>query len=195
MKKILKILLILACLLFFAFSWLFFQIYRTAQFDLAEPADAIAVLGAAAYSGKPSPVLKARLDHGLELYNKGFAPLIIATGGTHPGEKFSEGATGKKYLIEKGILQQNIIAEEKSLTTKENIINIAEIVQRKKLKRIIIVSDPFHMYRAKIIAEDLGIEVLTSPTTTSPISKNFWLELKYMGRETLLSALEILGGR
>jgi len=168
-------------------SWLFFRIHQTSKLDLAAKSDAIAVLGAAEYAGKPSPVFQARLDHAAELYKQGLAPFLITTGGTHPGEKFSEGAVGKMYLVKKGIPTEKIIVDEESLTTRENIERIAEISREKNFQKIIIVSDPFHMYRSLLLAEKSNIEALPSPTRKSPISENRWLEIRYMLRETVLS--------
>ncbi len=155
-------------------------------------ADAVAVLGAAEYDGKPSPVLQARLDHAYDLYKKGMAPVIITTGGIHPGEKVSEGDAGKTYLIKKGVPKNSIISEGDSLTTKQNIARIEDIARAQEFKTIILVSDPFHMYRASIVAHDRGLTTLSSPTRTSPISRNFWLEIKYVLRETGLAIAHML---
>lgn len=192
MKKALIILLSVAGLILLSVLWLFSQIYTTSKLDLAQKADAIAVLGAAEYAGKPSPVFQARLDHAFDLFKNDFAPIIITTGGTHPGENYSEGEVGKKYLEKKGVPPEKVFAETDSLTTKQNITRVRQIIQEKNLSRIILVSDPFHMYRAVEIAKDLGIESFPSPTATSPISKNFFLELKFMGREILLTMLHKL---
>lgn len=192
MKKLLKIFLGLTGVTLIILSWTAFQIIRTGQTDQAAPADAIVVLGSAVYAGKPSPVSQARLDHALELFQKGYAPLIITTGGTYPGEKFSEGEVGKKYLSMNGIPEPSIVAEQYSQTTKQNLSRVSDIAAEKKLNRLIIVSDPFHMYRATLIAKDLNLSPLSSPTRTSPISKNTWLELKYIGREIALVLLHEL---
>lgn len=166
----------------------FVKVELAARLDNAAKADAIVVLGAASYAGKPSPVLQARLDHATELYKKEFAPIIITTGGTHPGEKFSEGESGKNYLAAKGVPSESIVAEEDSLTTNQNLARAYEIAKEKNISKIIIVSDPFHMYRASLIARSVGFpDALASPTKTSPISKNFWLNLWYVCRETVLS--------
>lgn len=189
---------ILYCILGFVgvfaigFSWLFFRILWTASFDSSDKADAIVILGAAEYAGKPSPVFRARLDHAYELYRKKLAPIVITTGGKFPGEIFSEGEVGKKYLISKGIPEANIISEEFSLTTKQNIMRVSDIAKEKKIKRIILVSDPFHMYRSALLSRDAELAPLLSPTRTSPISKNFKLELEFLFRETILSAAHIL---
>lgn len=190
-KKIFIAALTIFGIFLLTFGLLFFRIYQTSKLDLAAKADAIAVLGAAQYAGKPSPVFQARLDHAAELYERDRAPFIITTGGTHPGEKFSEGEVGKMYLIKKSVPAEKIISDEESLTTRENIERIAEIAREKNFQKIILVSDPFHMYRALTLAEDFEIEALPSPTRTSPISENRWLEIRYMLRETLLTFLAL----
>lgn len=192
MKRLFQIITIVICVVLIPPCVLFYKIYSTSRVDGVEKADAIVVLGAAEYAGKPSPVFQARLDHAYELFQKSFAPLIITTGGTHPGEDFSEGEVGKKYLTKKGVPENKIIAETSSLTTKQNIMRATEILKDKKLEKIILVSDPFHMYRCVLITTDVGISAVPSPTLSSPISKNSWLELEYMGREVMLSLLHIL---
>lgn len=187
----LRAVLVVLGIFLLTFGWLFFRIYQTSKLDFAVKADAIAVLGAAEYAGKPSPVFQARLDHAADLYKKDLAPFLITTGGTHPGEKFSEGEVGKMYLVKKGVPAEKIISDEESLTTRENIERIAEIAREKNFQKIIFVSDPFHMYRALLLAKNFGIEALPSPTRTSPISKNRWLEIKYMLRETALTLLSL----
>lgn len=192
MKKILIVVIVMAGIVLGVCGFFFFQIWACAQSDSNEKVDAIVVLGAAEYDGRPSPVFAARLDHALGLFKQNIAPVVITTGGKFPGETQSEGAVGKGYLARKGIPLQKIFAEENSLTTKQNLARVAEIMEEKKLTSVVLVSDPFHMYRAKLIAKDLGLTVSTSPTQTSPISKNIILEIKYMLRETFLSMAHIL---
>lgn len=191
MNRFLKILGVIIGLVLISAGFLFFKIIATSQLDETGKSDAIVVLGAAEYAGKPSPVFEARLNHALELFNKDLAPLIITTGGTYPNEKFSEGEVGKKYLENKNIPAEKIIAETQSLTTQENLAGVAKIAAEKNIKKIILVSDPFHMYRAKKIAERMGFTVFVSSTRKSPISKNKWLELRYMGRELLLTVRDL----
>lgn len=176
-------------LLLFA-VWIFFNILRTGAEDSAQKADAIVVLGAAQYAGKPSPVLEARLNHAYELYKQNLAPLIITTGGVFSGEKFSEGEVGKKYLVSKGVPKEKIIAETQSLTTRQSLTRIREIAEDKALNKIIFVSDPFHMYRIKQIAEDLELTPFLSPTRESPIAKNKRIEFQYILREMFLVAAD-----
>lgn len=190
MKKLVQIILIVIGVFAVITGFLFFKIYSTSKLDMAEKADAIVVLGAAQYAGKPSPVLSARLNHAYELYKQNLAPLIITTGGTFPGEKFSEGEVGKKYLELKGVPERKIIAENQSLTTRQNLTRVKEIAEERNLSKIIFVSDPFHMYRIKQIAEDLELTPVLSPTRESPIAKNKRIEFQYILREMFLVAAD-----
>lgn len=195
MKKLLTVIIVVSGSAIVGYMGLFFMVEYKGSIDevmAGAKADAIAVLGAAEYDGKPSPVLQARLDHAYNLYKKGVASFIITTGGIHPGEKISEGDAGKTYLIKKGIPENSIFAEGNSLTTKQNIARIDDIAHAQGFKTIILVSDPFHMYRATIVARDRGLLTLSSPTRTSPISRNFWLEKKYVLRETVLLIAHML---
>lgn len=176
--------IVLGILLFFIVT--IFEIYRTGQKDERRDVSAIVVLGSAEYAGKPSPVFKARLDHGADLYKEGYAPLIIVAGGQDEDEAYSEAGVGKAYLEkQKKIPQEKIIAEEYSLTTIQNISRLKDFAEEEKLESVILVSDPFHMFRAKWLAKKWGIEVYTSPTQTSPISENRWLEFKFVNREAM----------
>ena len=185
MKALIKISVAVVIIISLGFLWLFFLISRTARIDNAEKADAIAVLGAAAYWGVPSPVFKARLDHAYELFQKNLATIIITTGGIYSGEILAEGDVGKKYLKEKGVPEEKIIAEAFSTTTQQNIMRISEIAENKGFRKIILVSDPFHMYRAIKIAEDFDLEAFSSPTRSSPISQNKLVEFQYVLREII----------
>lgn len=191
-KKVLIFVLCLVGALLLFVGGTVVQVLRYSFMDNAKPSDAIIVLGAAEYAGRPSPVFQARLDHAYDLYQADLAESIITTGGSQPGEPYSEGEAGQKYLIKKGIPETAIFTEEFSDTTKQNLMRSKEIAQDHELASFILVSDPFHMYRAKLIAEDLGLTVVTSPTRTSPISKNTLLNLQYVARETVLVILHVL---
>ncbi|MEK7171643.1 MAG: YdcF family protein [Patescibacteria group bacterium] len=201
MKKLAKIIIAVIIIILLFTIWLFFNILRTGALDSAQKADAIAVLGAAQYAGKPSPVFEARLNHAAKLYKQKFAPFIITTGGIYSDasptgrqESFSEGEVGKKYLISLGIPEEKIIAETSSLTTMQNLNRVAEISEKKGFKKLIIVSDPFHMYRSLRIARSYELDALPSPTRTSPILKNSWEEFKFTVRELGLVILNFLFG-
>ncbi len=142
--------------------WVDLQIERYASIDQAMPSDAIAVFGAAEYDGKPSPVFRARLDHARSLYAHNIAPLIITMGGDG-GDQFSEGAVGREYLMGTGIPESAIIAETQSKSSSQSAQRIAVIARANGLRRIVIVSDPLHMFRIHAICSADGINVLTSP--------------------------------
>jgi uncharacterized SAM-binding protein YcdF (DUF218 family) len=138
--------------------------------DAATPSDAIVVLGAAQYAGRPSPVLRARLDHAVALWKKGLAPWMIVTGGKGAGDTTSEAAVGRRYVLRQGVPDTAILLESDGRTTSASLEAVADIMRRRDLHRAILVSDPFHMLRLQILAGKLGLASVTSPTRTSPIS-------------------------
>lgn len=153
--------------------------------DMARPSDAIVVLGAAQYAGRPSPVLKARLDHALDLWKKGMAKRLVLTGGRGTGDTISEAAVGRRYAIRAGVADSAILLENEGRTTSESVAAVAEILDDKKLDRAILVSDPFHMLRLQILAKRYGVASVTSPTRTSPISANRLEALAYILSESV----------
>lgn len=145
------------------FLFVYAQVWRQANQDEAGPADAIVVFGAAEYRGHPSPVLKARLDHALDLYRRGLAPRIITTGG-HGGEReFTEGEVGRSYLARNNVPSEMILVEREGDTTMESAAAVAEIMDRMRMTSCIVVSDGYHIYRVKKMLEARGIRALWSP--------------------------------
>lgn len=144
-------------------GWVDSQIHYYAARDEAQPSDAIAVFGAAEYDGRPSPVLRARLDHGLLLYQQGIAPLIITLGGGGPADLHSEGGVGRDYLMAHGIPQSAIIAETESNNTEQSVRRLAIIARANHLRRIVVVSDGTHLFRVHALCSSMGLDVLTSP--------------------------------
>ena len=153
--------------------------------DEARPAQAIVVLGAAQYSGKPSPVLRARLDHALDLWNRHLASLLILTGGTGSGDTTSEAAVGKKYAKKHGVPDSAILVENEGRTTSESMRAVAGMLEVRGLQSALLVSDPFHMLRLRILARRFGFTPYTSPTRTSPISPNREERWKYIFSESI----------
>lgn len=147
--------------------WVYTQIETYAGRDQAMPADAICVFGAAEYDGRPSPVYRARLDHALELYRIGMAPLIITVGGPG-GDQYNEGSVGRAYLESKGVPEQDIIAETQSRNTEESARRVAVIARANDLRRLILVSDGTHLFRIHAICTAQGLDVLTSPRYSPP---------------------------
>jgi uncharacterized SAM-binding protein YcdF (DUF218 family) len=145
------------------FLWVYGQIRYYATHDEARPADAIAVFGAAEYDGRPSPVLRARLDHALELYRERLAPLIITLGGGEGGPRDSEGGVGHDYLLAHGVPESQIIAETRSTNTEESAARLAAIARENHLNRILAVSDGTHLFRIHALSASMGLNVVTSP--------------------------------
>ncbi|MBA3644757.1 MAG: YdcF family protein [Gemmatimonadaceae bacterium] len=160
--------------------------------DEARPADAIVVLGAAQYAGHPSPVLKARLDHALDLWRRNPAGLLIFTGGSGPGDTTSEAEVGRSYARKRGVPDSAIVVENEGRTTSESMRSVAEILQRRHATTAILVSDPFHMLRLWVIAKRLGLNAYTSPTRTSPISPNPEERWKYIFSESIKAPLAFI---
>jgi uncharacterized SAM-binding protein YcdF (DUF218 family) len=157
--------------------------------DEARPAQAIVVLGAAQYAGKPSPVLRARLDHALELWNQHLASLLILTGGTGSGDTTSEAAVGRTYARKHGVPDSAILVETEGRTTSESMRAVAGMLEVRGLQSALLVSDPFHMLRLRILARRFGFTPYTSPTQTSPISPNREERWKYIFSESLKAPL------
>ncbi len=131
--------------------------------DEAQRADVIVVFGAAEYHGRPSPVLRARLDHAYDLYQRGVASLLLTTGGSGGDPVFTEGEVGRNYLIGRGLPSEAIIVEPEASTTVESAAAIREILHRMGLKSCVVVSDGYHIYRVKRILRDHGLTAYGSP--------------------------------
>ena len=163
-------------------TYLYQKIRDSAAVDEAKPADAIVVLGAAQYNGRPSPVLKARLDHACDLYMKGYAHAIITTGSYGPDPNFSEAQVSTRYLVQRGVDVATIVTEQGSGTTYDSIRAASGLLHSKGWKTALVVSDGFHLYRVKRMFADNGIVVYTSPAPNSPIelaaSQRFWHSLR-----------------
>ncbi len=163
-------------------TYLYRQIRDSAVRDEAQPADAIVVLGAAQYNGRPSPVLKARLDHAYDLYKKGLAQAIITTGSYGPDPNFSEAQVSTKYLVQRGVSVTDIVTEQGSGTTHDTIQAASGLLKAKGWKSALVVSDGFHLYRVKRMFSDKGVLAYTSPAPNSPIevaaSQRFWHSIR-----------------
>ena len=155
------------------------------QQDERRPADAIVVLGAAQYNGRPSPVLRARLDHAADLYRDRLAPRIIVTGGVGRGDTMSEAAVSRRYLLWRGVRDTAIVVQPQGRSTYTSMTVVARWLQLRRLSSVRLVSDPFHMCRLRLEARRTELTAYTSPTPTSPISDNPNLELLYLAREAL----------
>jgi uncharacterized SAM-binding protein YcdF (DUF218 family) len=160
--------------------------------DEARRADAIVVLGAAQYNGHPSPVLEARLEHAVDLYRRGLATTLIVTGGQAPGDTVSEAVVSRRWAARAGVPAGSILVTS-GMTTRESMGDVARLMKQRGMREAILVSDPFHMLRLKLLAREMGLRGLTSPTRTSPISRNPGQERRFLLRESIGLPLALLG--
>jgi len=137
--------------------------------DEARRADAIVVLGAAQYDGRPSRIFEARLSHAVDLYEAGIAPILIVTGGKAEGDRMTEAAAGRAYALGRGVPEAAVLSEDHGRTTLESLESVAELMRAKGLSSAVFVSDRTHMLRVLRIATDEGLVAWGSPTATSPI--------------------------
>jgi uncharacterized SAM-binding protein YcdF (DUF218 family) len=138
------------------------QVWWAARQDQAEPADAIVVLGAAQYDGRPSPVYRARLDHAADLYERDLAPTILVTGGRQPGDRFTEAAAGEGYLMGLGVPEEDIVLESGGSDSWSSLSAAARVLGDRR--RVVLVSSPYHALRTRHIAAELGLEPRSSPS-------------------------------
>jgi uncharacterized SAM-binding protein YcdF (DUF218 family) len=183
---------LLAGMLYLAVT--FAQVYRASRRDGAQPAQAIVVFGTAQYDGEPSPVLAARLDHAIELYERKLAPVVVVTGGNQPGDRFTEASASAAYLLERGIPDEDVLREVSGTSSWQSLAAVSEFLAERDIKEVLLVSDPFHSLRISAMADELGLDGHASPTRTSPISGV--TEIRYMARETVAVAVgRIIGFR
>ena len=159
--------------------------------------EAIVVLGAAQYDGRPSAIYEARLEHAVELWRDQVAPLVVFTGGKEPGDRFTEGGSGARWALQRGVPGGAVLTEERSRTTYQNLAGAKRALERRNpggRHRIVVVSDPFHMFRAVRQAADLGMDAYPSPTRTSPLSASRLKLTELVIREDLAIAGYLLSG-
>jgi uncharacterized SAM-binding protein YcdF (DUF218 family) len=171
-----------------------YRIWDQGARDEARPADAIVVLGAAQYDGRPSQILVARLSHAVDLYERGMAPLIVVTGGKREGDRTTEAAVARAYAIERGVPDSAILSEDQGRTTLESLEGVAELFREHDLGTAIVVSDRTHILRVLRIATDLGISALGSPTTTSPLETHPEWQVEATVHELGALGVYFLGG-
>ncbi len=184
--------LVLLGLVYGAFT--FAQVWAAARRDQAQPAEAIVVLGTAQYNGRPSPVLKARLDHAVGLYRRKVAPVIVVTGGSRQGDQITEATASANYLLARGVPDTDVLREVSGSSSWQSLAAVSVFLEERSIDEVLLVSDPFHSYRIGAIADELGLKGRTSPTRTSPIGG--LTEVQYMARETVAVAVgRIIGFR
>lgn len=173
----------------------FFSVLAVSRQDQARPVPAIVVLGAAQYNGKPSPVLRARLEHALTLYREGLAPTVVVTGGIGEGDRVSEATVGQQYLVGHGVPDTAVVVRPEGRSTQSSVRSVADWALERGTPRVLLVSDPFHMLRLRIEASRAGLTASTSPTRTSPISQRRSSELFFFAQEAWKIPVVLLGVR
>jgi len=168
-----------------AYGGLFVYVLAVSRQDVREPSDAIVVLGAAQYNGRPSDVLRARLDHAAALYAEGLAPLIVVTGGMAEGDVVSEATVSRQYLVAHGVDDTAVVVIPVGRNSRESVASAAEWLVDRSLTSVVLVSDPFHIARLRAEANAHGLESRGSPTQTSPISTSLGAELRYLAAEAI----------
>ncbi len=168
-KLVRRVLYVLVALVVAYYLVTVVQVWRAARSDDTRTSQAIIVLGAAQYNGRPTEVYRARLDHAADLYQRGVAPTVVVTGGKQPGDKFTEAEAGADYLHGKGVPDGAILRETTGRSSWESLAASARFLQQRDIRRVVLVSDPFHSLRIRLIAGELGFDAVTSPTRTSPI--------------------------
>ena len=176
------------------FGWgcVLLAIFIFGRRDEARPADTIVVLGAAQYDGKPSPVLKARLDHAVQLYERHIAPTMILTGGVGVGDTVSEAQVGKRYVMKQGVPEEHILIEPAGVSTEQSMEAVKRLMTGSRMNSAVLVSDPFHMLRLRLLASKLSIKAFSSPTRTSPITLDSKTEWKQVVRESFILPFALL---
>ena len=160
----------------------FIQVRLNLDIDDRGPADAVVVLGAAQYDGRPSPVLARRLDHALDLWNEGAAPLIVTTGSKQQGDRFTEGFTGFEYLLEAGVPESALLLVTDGASTWEQIAATTRVLNDRGLSSAVVVSDPYHSLRVAQISSEVGLTAYISPTDGGA-------SLRQLARETTAVSL------
>lgn len=157
-----------AIVLYFAVSLA--QVVYTGRQHSTEPVDAIVVLGAAQYDGRPSPQLQARLDHAVTLWNEGVAPTVMVTGGKAPGDRFTEAEASRSYLVERGVPESAIMMENAGRNTYDSLDAAARLLLDADLDDVVLVSDSYHLKRSSLIASGFGLDPRVAATPTSVVT-------------------------
>jgi uncharacterized SAM-binding protein YcdF (DUF218 family) len=169
----LRVLLVLGLVLALVVGYYLFtlwQVWSTGRGDEARSVDAIVVMGAAQYDGRPSPQLAARLDHAATLWSEGLAANVIVTGGNQPGDRFTEAEASGAYLVERGVPSEALRYENTGANTYDSLVGVAAIMRAEGLTDALLVTDPYHALRSRLTAEELGIVAYTSPTPSSVVT-------------------------
>ncbi|WP_199285579.1 YdcF family protein [Saccharomonospora iraqiensis] len=161
-----------------------FRVWQVARADERPAADAIVVLGAAQYHGTPSEIFQARLDKARALHDSGVADVIVTSGGRGVGDTFTEAGAGADWLAERGVPEADLVPVEQGRDTLRSLRAVADEARARGWSDVVIVSDPWHSLRARIMAEDIGLRAATSPTHSGPVVQTRETQFRYILRET-----------
>ena len=175
-------------------AWTGYEVWSASHHDEMHPADAIVVLGAAQYDGRPSPVLQARLEHAFYLWSQGMAPLIITTGGREPGDAYTEAGVGHDYLRSHGVPAARLLQEDQGRTTFTSLRNVRSVAAPLRVRTILLVSDPLHSARTKRMARDLGFSAAyASPASYVELNRSSDTKMQELAKETAALTLYEVG--
>jgi uncharacterized SAM-binding protein YcdF (DUF218 family) len=173
---------VLACLILAGSTAL--AIWWTARQDARPKSDAIVVLGSAQYNGRPSSIFAARLEHARALYQQGIAPVVVTVGGRKSGDNFTEAEAGRDYLAQEGIPARALLAVPEGVDTLQSMQDVAAVFRQRGWRSAVLVTDPWHVMRAQRMAEDSGIDAVSSPTRQGPAVQTRTTQFLYIMRET-----------
>ncbi|CAN5516391.1 YdcF family protein [soil metagenome] len=194
LRLIVRVAVVVGSLLVLYVGVTFVQVATASRRDGAQPAQAIVVLGAAQYNGRPSPVLQARLDHALELYRDDLAEVIVVTGGRQEGDTFTEAGASYRYLREQGVPDEDLLREENGTNTWESLAAAARFLAERDIDDVLLVSSSYHSYRLADVADEVGLDAHVSPAGRELLSTR--TELRQLVRETAaVSVGRIIGYR
>jgi uncharacterized SAM-binding protein YcdF (DUF218 family) len=165
-------------------GWTAFRVWKVAREDSRAGADAIVVLGASQFDGRPSSIFRARLDHAKDLYADGVAPVVVTVGGNRQGDRFTEAGAGATYLRANGVPRDALAEVAEGSDTLTSLRAVARLAKERGWGDVLLVTDPWHSFRARSMAGELGLDARTSPTRTGPVVQGRGRELRYILRET-----------
>jgi uncharacterized SAM-binding protein YcdF (DUF218 family) len=196
MKRVAQLLALVLCVGSLYVGLTVFEVWRVGRTQSTTQVDAIVVMGAAQYDGVPSPLLKARLMRAFELWEQKVAPRIVLTGGNKPGDRFTEASASAIFLRQQGVPQEDLLQESLSRSTYEALRNVRNLVTTDSnfagIKRIVIVTDPYHELRSRLTAREMNFETTTSPSSNSPIAGNSAFK-KYVKEGAGIALARVIG--
>jgi|DewCreStandDraft_2_1066082.scaffolds.fasta_scaffold00187_56 uncharacterized SAM-binding protein YcdF (DUF218 family) len=194
MRRAARALGVLLCLVALGWVALVAAVYLYGRRSELRPADVVVVFGAAQYNGRPSPVFRARLDHAAVLYRRSYAPVVLVTGGFGRGDTISEADAGARYLTRRGVPSQAILRDPVSRHSAASVRAVRRIMQRHGLRSALLVSDPFHMLRLRLLAWQVGVRAYSAPTPSSVVTRNPWREWRFVLKESWIIPPSLLLG-